>query len=435
MSSPELQSPSTSRFLAELLMVGFAACWYQIAIHKDEQRQKGSNIETVVHSEIKAVARQVVAENGQVFQVGNTQLVCKAEDKSVVGSRRSIKTILSRVLTILYPGHISSSVDNGKCESVTQQQAVIETHSGDAQPSAPSSAGFNLTSKDIGQNNCNRLLDSELNLESSTIPVHNEKELMHHQKIYTVSLPPDDYVPHPQNDEGSSSTEDSDLHEDIEDQPMKRRKRRKRRKKENITSCSSPDRIFNQQPTDHQPLESEGVFINKNKRRKLQRKRQKERLKAAGLWPKKKAGSDQMVDTDTPEQSSAQSEEALKKTQDLLDFLQATQEMYFTESKSPCADSALSIELVLEIMNQIKNGAVPFSELCLLHHLKSLLLVQDIERLKDSLGSFKEHSSMPLDPDGRENSFQWNGRTNRASSFFIRCFWNLDLQLQYTTDD
>lgn len=39
---------------------------------------------------------------------------------------------------------------------------------------------------------------------------------MYHQKIYTVSLPPDDYVPGPQNNNGSSTTENSDIHEDIE---------------------------------------------------------------------------------------------------------------------------------------------------------------------------------------------------------------------------
>lgn len=315
------------------------------------------------------------------------------------------QAILSRVLTRLYPGDISSSIDvsqpNGKPESITQQQGIIEKSAEDSQSSAQSSAGINLKRKDIGQNECDRSHETEQKVENSTVPVHNEKELMHHQKIYTVSLPPDDYVHLQTNEEGSSSTESSDLHEDIEDHPAKRRKRRRRRKKENFTSHSSPDRTYNQQPTDQQSLKSEGVFINKNKKRKLQRKRQKERLKAAGLWPKTKMVSSQpesgMVDTETAEMSIAQSEEELKKTQDLLDFLQATQEIYFTESKSLCADSALSIELVLEIMNRIKNGAVPYSELCLLHHLKSLLLLQDIERLKDSLDSFKEHSSMPLD--------------------------------------
>ncbi|KAM5164847.1 glutamate-rich protein 1 isoform 2-T2 [Mantella aurantiaca] len=288
------------------------------------------------------------------------------------------QAIISKVLTRLYAGHVSSSASdrqsNVKSESVTQLQELRETRSEVGQPPASSST------------------------------VHNEEELMPHQKIYTVSLPPDDYVPGPQNDDGSSSIETSDLLEDIEeDQPVKRRKRHRRRKTENVASYTSSENRLNQQPKEHQPLKCEGVFINKNKRRKLQRKRQKERLKAAGLWPKLKTvdltnlPEQGMVDMDTVEKSIAQSEEEMKKTEDLLNFLQATQEIYFAESKSPCADSALSIELVLEIMNQIKNGAVPFSELCLLHQLKSLLLLQDIERLKDSLDSFKEHSSMCLD--------------------------------------
>ncbi|CAJ0965951.1 unnamed protein product [Ranitomeya imitator] len=64
---------------------------------------------------------------------------------------------------------------------------------------------------------------------------------------------------------------------------------------------------------------------------------------------------------------------------------------------SRCADSAVMAEQILEILHQIKSGAVPFSEVQLLHHLKSLLLLQDIERLNESLGNFKEQSSMPPD--------------------------------------
>ncbi|XP_077343887.1 glutamate-rich protein 1 isoform X3 [Lithobates pipiens] len=309
--------------------------------------------------------------------------------------------------------------------------------------------GLESERRDIGQNECNRSVDGELNLGNSIVPVNNEKEFMHYQKIYTVSLPPDDYVPGPQNNDGSSTTENSDLYEDVEaawncmpllilsstrtprsffildsprssphnNQPVKRRKRRRQQKKENAASHSAPDSRNHQKPTEDQTLKSEGCFINKNKKRKLQRKRQKERLKAAGLWPKMKSVElTNQLETgmvDTVEQSIAQSEEELKKTEDLLDFLQATQEIYFTECKSPCADSALSTELVLEIITQIKYGAVPFSELCLLHQLKSLLLLQDIERLKDSLDSFKEHSSMPVG--------------HRLALHSLFCYWISDI--------
>lgn len=332
------------------------------------------------------------------------------------------EAIVSKVLTRLYPGHVSSPASvrqpNNKSEIVTQVQRTGEIHSEVAQPPALSSAGLESERRDIGQNECNRSVDGELNLGNSIVPVNNEKEFMHHQKIYTVSLPPDDYVPGPQNNDGSSTTENSDLYEDVEEnQPVKRRKRRRQRKKENTASHSAPDSRNHQKPTEDQTLKSESLFINKNKKRKLQRKRQKERLKAAGLWPKMKTveliNQPETGIVDAVEQSVAQSEEELKKTEDLLDFLQATQEIYFTECKSPCADSALSTELVLEIINQIKNGAVPFSELCLLHQLKSLLLLQDIERLKDSLDSFKEHSSMPVG--------------HRLALHSLFCYWISDI--------
>ncbi|XP_069583021.1 glutamate-rich protein 1 isoform X2 [Ranitomeya imitator] len=213
-------------------------------------------------------------------------------------------------------------------------------------------------------------------------------------KVYTASLPPDGYIPPPETDPKPSTTEDSDLEED---QPVEICKRRRQKKRTvNFRNESTSD---GQQSIQNTPQALEGGKINKNKKRKLQRKRQKERLKAEGKWTKGRTCQSDVCQEDcTMKQSDEQAEEEeRKKREDLLDFFQATQELYFSDRSSRCADSAVMAEQILEILHQIKSGAVPFSEVQLLHHLKSLLLLQDIERLNESLGNFKEQSSMPPD--------------------------------------
>ncbi|XP_056421677.1 glutamate-rich protein 1 isoform X2 [Hyla sarda] len=237
-----------------------------------------------------------------------------------------------------------------------------------------------------------------------TEPAGIEKSNLSQLKIYTVSLPLEDYIPPPQTDLKLSSSEDS---EQEEDHPVAVSKRRRRKKKRlNFTNEATLESELNLQQTPHPSQASNSVKINKNKKRKLQRKRQKERLKAEGLWNKGRTCQSDVSQTEgnAVRESGEQTEEdRRKKTEDLLDFLQATQELYFSDSQSRCADSTLMGEQILEILDQIKSGAVPFSEVQLLHNLKSLLLLQDIGRLNNSLDSFKEQSSMPLERKHKEN--------------------------------
>ncbi|XP_044146594.1 glutamate-rich protein 1 isoform X2 [Bufo gargarizans] len=276
-------------------------------------------------------------------------------------ARREV--LLSKVLTRLYP----TTADG---QTVASKNETLPTGTGEKskemiQPSIPEPAGI-----------------QKLNLSDL--------------KVYTVSLPPDDYIPPPATDLNSPTTEDSDVEED---QPVEIRKRRRRKKKVNIINKSSPDREQNVQQAPH-PQVLDGKKINKNKKRKLQRKRQKARLKAEGLWTKQRTCHPEVSQAKdhTVNQSDEKTEEdQIKKREDLLEFFQDTQELYFSNNKYRRVDSALMVEQILEILDQIKSGAVPFSEIQLLHHVKSLLLLQDIERLKDSLDSFKEQSSMTLD--------------------------------------
>ncbi|XP_075058567.1 glutamate-rich protein 1 isoform X2 [Mixophyes fleayi] len=311
------------------------------------------------------------------------------------------EAFISKVLSKLYPRKDANSAA-AKPPSIQLENALRLRETPVKVVKPPTAEGSDLKARDLEQEEHNRSVNAGLNHEQKRGSVV-EKGSLSQQKIYTVSLPPDDYVPALQSDVKSSPTENSDLSEDLEDHPLETRRRRRRKRKVNVTTRSADDHDTGLQQAKHQSQTSECGTINKNKRRKLQRQRQKERLKAAGLWPKAKAvelvykPEEGLVQTDAIEHPHEQTEEQQMERKDLLDFLQATQEIYFTESKSTCADSVFSTELIGEILDQIKGGAVPFSEVQSLNHLKRLLLLQDIERLKYELHSFKEHSSMPLD--------------------------------------
>ncbi|KAM4694963.1 glutamate-rich protein 1 isoform 2-T2 [Discoglossus pictus] len=239
----------------------------------------------------------------------------------------------------------------------------------------------------------------EINLAAECL-TDAKKESRSNQKLYTVSLPPEDCIPKSQNDGQSSSTEDSSSNEDVEKDQLSHRRRRKKKKCVNpALHTENPDNV----PHKQNSQTSDGGSINKNKRRKLKRKRQKERMKAAGLLPKACAvdfyyePDEVNPDMDSKTTEKPSEEDSRRKLDDLLDFIQATQEIYFSDSKNKSPDSAVSFNIVFETLNQIKNAEISSSDVSLLHHLKTLLLLQDIERLKAALDDFKEQSSLPSD--------------------------------------
>lgn len=113
-----------------------------------------------------------------------------------------------------------------------------------------------------------------------------------------------------------------------------------RRKKQKSSSQSSSN--FHGEQTDLgiqetvqdnlQLQQTNGPKISKNKKRKMKKKRQKEKKRAAGL-----VTSTTSVDfTYQPDKNSKEEAAGLKdideKTDSILDFLQATQQIYFTDS-------------------------------------------------------------------------------------------------------
>ncbi|XP_073856279.1 glutamate-rich protein 1 isoform X6 [Macaca fascicularis] len=84
-----------------------------------------------------------------------------------------------------------------------------------------------------------------------------------------------------------------------------------------------------------------------------------------------------------------------EKADSVLNFLKSTQEMYFYDGVSRDAASAALADAAEELLGHLASHSMPPSDVSILHHLKTLLLLQDTERLKRALEMFPEHCTMP----------------------------------------
>lgn len=58
-------------------------------------------------------------------------------------------------------------------------------------------------------------------------------------------------------------------------------------------------------------------------------------------------------------------------------------------------DSAVNSATTQELLQHLESRNLSASDVTHLHQLKSLVLLQDIDRLNDALKQFQEHSMMP----------------------------------------
>uniref|UniRef100_A0A669QNM2 Glutamate rich 1 n=1 Tax=Phasianus colchicus TaxID=9054 RepID=A0A669QNM2_PHACC len=224
------------------------------------------------------------------------------------------------------------------------------------------------------------------------------------RRVYTVSPPPEGYVaaiPDTDNTTVSENSEDSadSTEEEHEVQTKRKRIRRKKLKNNlqdsNVLHGEQVESGMQETLQDYLQLQQIGSSkISKNKRRKMKKKRQKEKMRAAGLLTKTTG-----VDfTYQPDKSNREGAADLKDTDEkadsILDFLQATQQIYFADNKSKCTDSTVN-SAAQGILQCLESRNISSSDLTLLHQMKSLILLQDIDRLKDALKQFQEHSVMP----------------------------------------
>uniref|UniRef100_A0A2K6TQ11 Glutamate rich 1 n=1 Tax=Saimiri boliviensis boliviensis TaxID=39432 RepID=A0A2K6TQ11_SAIBB len=272
-------------------------------------------------------------------------------------------------------------------------------------------------------------------------------------------------------------------YEDPHDQPKRRRIRKHKSRKK----LKNPNNVLVEQAElekqqhllqeKSQRQYTDGPTISKNKKRKLKKKQQIKRKKAAGLvtkaaginfmyqpeesssegtdagkvsvedltlageediqYTREEVGADAGEEEDTPtpareEDGAEDSEEALtpageeaapareeagdseeaptedgvdaseeddeitnEKAESILNFLKSTQKMYFHDGVCRDAASAVLAGATEELLGRLASHTMLPSDVSVLHHMKTLLLLQDTESLKRALAVFPEHCSMP----------------------------------------
>ncbi|KAM6138225.1 glutamate-rich protein 1 [Phoenicopterus ruber ruber] len=226
------------------------------------------------------------------------------------------------------------------------------------------------------------------------------------RRMYTVNLPPEGYVAVTPDAVSISVSENSNSSADSTEEEYQGQTKRKRiRKKKQKSNLQNSNNLHGEQTESgmqetlvQDNLQLQQIVspkISKNKKRKMKKKRQKEKKRAAGLVTKTTG-----VDfTYQPDKNNREEAAGLKdideKADSILDFLQATQQIYFADNKSECTDSAVNPATAQELLQYLESRTISSSDVTLLHQLKSLVLLQDIERLKDALKQFQEQSMMP----------------------------------------
>ncbi|KAB1257603.1 Glutamate-rich protein 1 [Camelus dromedarius] len=169
-----------------------------------------------------------------------------------------------------------------------------------------------------------------------------------------------------------------------------------------------------------QPWHPDGPTISKNKKRKLKKKQQIERKKVAGLLP----GASGVSFMYQPEEDSSEQdgvgeshggavpdaggegtpdveEEDVESTQEkvagILNFLKSTQEVYFYDGVSKDSDSSVFMDATEELFKHLETHSMSSSDVFMLDHMKTLLLLRDTEGLTRALEVFPEHCGMPPD--------------------------------------
>ncbi|XP_069462183.1 glutamate-rich protein 1 [Ambystoma mexicanum] len=290
-------------------------------------------------------------------------------------SGRRKEVFIEKVLKKLYAGSSSTQTPAPKVQTRTSP-GTSEVQQKDLK-------------KSVSPTTCFRLTDAE-------------KEVSNRQKVYTVSLPPADYAVASPVNKKTSESENTESEEDGdgEDAPLNFKRRRTRKKQRN-TTLQCPSELTsghaNTLQGDTHSHMTDSPIMTKNKKRKLKKKRQKEKLKAAGLLLKA-TSLDFMYQPEDAGNERSYSEDLNKKMNEILDFLQATQEIYFTDSYSKSAD--VSLESLHEVLELLKIRKMDSSDVESLHQLKSLIVLQDTERINITLENFKQHSSMSTEHCG-----------------------------------
>ncbi|XP_075412525.1 glutamate-rich protein 1 [Tenrec ecaudatus] len=253
------------------------------------------------------------------------------------------------------------------------------------------------------------------------------------RRLYTVSRPPAGYMPclSELNVGVTSETPSSsdDIGEEEPHNPPKRKRIRKHKSQKKFKDSNSVHveqaEIEKQQNLSQEklpPQHTDGPTISKNKKRKLKKKQQIKKKKAAGLLtkasgisflyqPEDSSGEQEELRNVEEDHGGDTTEEDLmeedvneedaqsinEKADGILNFLKSTQEMYFYDGASKDSDSSLFTETTEELFRHLESHSMSPSDVFILDHMKTLLLLEDTEKLKSALEMFPAHCLMPLD--------------------------------------
>ncbi|XP_066538244.1 glutamate-rich protein 1 [Hoplias malabaricus] len=234
------------------------------------------------------------------------------------------------------------------------------------------------------------------------------------KKVYTVLPPPEEYRP-TQGDEkseaisiadGTAGPEHSDDSEE-EDEGAHTRKRRKRKKKSRAndarawkTSTSTQDGTVQGQEEEavdkNRPnLQVPGVQgrLSKSKKRKLKKKRQKEKLHSLGLAPQSRA-LEFTYRLDRGEEEEENDEGKSQNTEEVLDFLRTTWDLYCSDHSRTVGSPFLSLSTAESLFTHLSEGKADVSSVC---RLRALLGHREVEQLNTALQEFRHNSTMSTD--------------------------------------
>ncbi|XP_023558377.1 glutamate-rich protein 1 isoform X2 [Octodon degus] len=224
---------------------------------------------------------------------------------------------------------------------------------------------------------------------------------------------------------GHHLTADQEPH----DQPKKRIRKHKLKRKFKNSNNHVEQAELEQQRSLLQaelPQHTDGPTISKNKKRKLKKKQQIRRKRAAGLvtkassvsftyqpeetgseqedisWPAgggAASATEEAAEGTSAEADTAPSQEDMettnRKAEGILKFLQSTREMYFYDGVSKDTDSAVRVEAAEELFRCLESRHMTPSDVLILDHMKTLLLLHDTARLRRALELLPEHCTMP----------------------------------------
>ncbi|XP_067311591.1 uncharacterized protein erich1 isoform X2 [Pseudorasbora parva] len=236
---------------------------------------------------------------------------------------------------------------------------------------------------------------------SQSHPKNNKKSTTAQgKKLYTVLPPPEGYLITIADDSVTMSNPDSIDSEnspaDTEDHELhKKRKRRRKKKVSPITTAkisTPPAEGTAQEKTDAVHPSSDGNAgsslsierLSKNRKRKMKKKRHKEKLITLGLVPHVRA-----VEFTYAQSGHGNSEE-------VLDFLRTTQEIYLSDRKSSESGPSLSLTAAEALFSRLSGRTLPPAEISRLSGLRALL-VNNEEQLQSHLQEFRATSILPAD--------------------------------------